>query len=301
MPPSLRIRYPRLQFLQPHGLFWSELLRTPRGAGRTVVGQLGLAERFFAGECFRRGGTPNFFMAVQFHSAARIWTGQQEQLAPAGATVWWAPGQPHRYGLTGTASLTHTYAFIAGRHVEALNSALRLPTDVLLRNVDRERFDRCVFALADECTRAPADAASIDAAVSALLLCLQAGLRTQAPDGADARALQVKRMLELDFCRAHRLAELARTVGVSPPHLSALFKKQYDVAPIEYVIKLRLQHARHLLTDTTLSIKQVAAESGYNDPYLFSRLFKKHHGVSPQAFRTAARKHGGPYSSNRLR
>ena len=56
-------------------------------------------------------------------------------------------------------------------------------------------------------------------------------------------------------------------------------------SPNEYIIELRLQFAKSLLDNTNISIKQVSEHVGYNDQYFFSRLFKKHIGISPQEYR----------------
>jgi transcriptional regulator GlxA family with amidase domain len=49
----------------------------------------------------------------------------------------------------------------------------------------------------------------------------------------------------------------------------------------------RLNRARQLLGWTSLSIKEIAAEVGYHDPFYFSARFRKHLGKSPRAFRAA--------------
>ena len=55
--------------------------------------------------------------------------------------------------------------------------------------------------------------------------------------------------------------------------------------PNEYIIELRLQFAKKLLDNTNLSIRQISENVDYSDQYFFSRLFKKHMGVSPQNYR----------------
>lgn len=54
---------------------------------------------------------------------------------------------------------------------------------------------------------------------------------------------------------------------------------------IEYLTMLRINHAKRLLVKYELSIKQVAANSGYKDQYYFSRVFKKNVGYSPKEYR----------------
>ncbi len=78
---------------------------------------------------------------------------------------------------------------------------------------------------------------------------------------------------------------LAKIENLSNSRYVALFKKQTGKSPNEYIINLRLQLAKSLLENTSMSIRQISERVGYADQYFFSRLFKKHLGLSPQGYR----------------
>ena len=78
---------------------------------------------------------------------------------------------------------------------------------------------------------------------------------------------------------------LAGLENLSSSRYITVFKKQMGKPPNEYIIELRLQFAKNMLSGTNMSIKQISEHIGYNDPYFFSRLFKKHMGLSPQEYR----------------
>jgi AraC-like DNA-binding protein/mannose-6-phosphate isomerase-like protein (cupin superfamily) len=82
------------------------------------------------------------------------------------------------------------------------------------------------------------------------------------------------------------LEELARHTGVSRQHLIHLFKQETGVPPIEYFLRLKMRKAAQLLHLTGMSVKEVAAAVGIDDPYYFSRLFRKRMGCSPSSFRS---------------
>ena len=82
-----------------------------------------------------------------------------------------------------------------------------------------------------------------------------------------------------------QVATLAARVNVSPSHFFALFKRQIGCAPIDYFIRLRMQHACRLLDETAMSVKEVAATLGYDDPFYFSRIFKSVNQVAPSEYR----------------
>ncbi|MDD5262768.1 MAG: AraC family transcriptional regulator [Methylacidiphilales bacterium] len=87
------------------------------------------------------------------------------------------------------------------------------------------------------------------------------------------------------FARHIRLEDLARASAMSIPHYSMLFRKKFGCSPIEFLIGIRVQRACRLFDHTTESISEIAAQVGYDDPYYFSRIFKKTMSCSPKAYR----------------
>ncbi len=86
----------------------------------------------------------------------------------------------------------------------------------------------------------------------------------------------------------HRLAnaQLCDLVGLSEPRFRSLFGEAFGCGPIDYLIQLRMKAARRLLLSSKLAVKAIAGEVGYDDPFHFSRLFKKVTGMSPRDYRT---------------
>jgi AraC-like DNA-binding protein len=99
----------------------------------------------------------------------------------------------------------------------------------------------------------------------------------------------------LAYCRANvhrrlRVAEVARAVGYSASRLSHLFSAYVGQSIGDYVRSTRLAAARELLVRSDLTISQIGARVGYDDPAHFSRAFSRAQKISPRAFRE---KHGG--------
>ena len=86
---------------------------------------------------------------------------------------------------------------------------------------------------------------------------------------------------------AHKitLEELAFKAGLSPSHYSITFKKKTGRSPLDYLIHLKIQQACQYFDHTQLKIKEVAKRVGYDDPYYFSRIFKKIMNMSPVQYR----------------
>ena len=83
------------------------------------------------------------------------------------------------------------------------------------------------------------------------------------------------------------LEDICDEFGLSKSYLNALFKKNTNTSPINYFTSMKMKEACKLLRSTTYSIKMIAAELGYFDPYHFSHLFKKVVGVSPSEYRSS--------------
>ena len=81
------------------------------------------------------------------------------------------------------------------------------------------------------------------------------------------------------------LEELARTAHLSPAHLSSIFREQMGLPPVAYHTHLRIRRACRLLESTALTIAETAHACGYDDPYHFSRVFRRETGVSPRLYR----------------
>ncbi len=83
-------------------------------------------------------------------------------------------------------------------------------------------------------------------------------------------------------------ARLAQLQSISPGYLSAVFKKETGQTLTAYILDRRMQLAAHLLRTTRLQIQTVALHCGIMDVQYFSKLFKKHHGQTPKAYRENA-------------
>ena len=78
---------------------------------------------------------------------------------------------------------------------------------------------------------------------------------------------------------------LSEIMHISPAYISKIFKEETGSSPIQYLIQIRMDMAKSFLASPEVSIKEVSNKVGYQDAYYFSRLFKKHYGVSPSAYR----------------
>lgn len=81
------------------------------------------------------------------------------------------------------------------------------------------------------------------------------------------------------------LTSLAAKYNMSMGHLSMLIKETLQVNFSDYIASLRIQRAKELLRDDSISIQEIAEIVGYNDYFYFTKVFKKVEGISPSKYR----------------
>ena len=86
------------------------------------------------------------------------------------------------------------------------------------------------------------------------------------------------------------IADLARRVHLSRSRFTHLFRDATGMSPVRYRQARRMARARLLLESTFLSVKEVMATVGFNDPSHFARDFRRYNGTGPRAWRSAARR-----------
>lgn len=79
--------------------------------------------------------------------------------------------------------------------------------------------------------------------------------------------------------------QLAEAINVSEDYLTRIFRKELGISPWDYLNRYRIFLATKLLRQTSLTINEVASESGFQDQAYFCRVFKKTMGVNPGKIR----------------
>ena len=77
----------------------------------------------------------------------------------------------------------------------------------------------------------------------------------------------------------------ARKLSVSYAHFRRLFEQFFQVPPGAFLLSARLEKAAGLLSGTTLTIREIAHECGFQDEFYFSRIFKKYRALPPKSYR----------------
>jgi YesN/AraC family two-component response regulator len=82
-----------------------------------------------------------------------------------------------------------------------------------------------------------------------------------------------------------RIGELAVELNTSRSALSKGFKRDMGISLKQYITYVLIQRARELICHTGMSVREIAYELGYEEPYYFHRVFKRETGKTPIEFR----------------
>lgn len=101
----------------------------------------------------------------------------------------------------------------------------------------------------------------------------------------DPRVQEVMAHVRSRLAERPSIAEVATLVRLSPSHLRRLFARELGISYRSFVVRSRMERARLLLRESTMSVSEVARALGYPDVVLFSRQFRHHHGIPPTRMR----------------
>lgn len=91
--------------------------------------------------------------------------------------------------------------------------------------------------------------------------------------------------IEKNYSRKMKIQDMADHIGLHRSYLYTLFKQELHRSPQEYLIQFRINKACELMKKEELPIGYIAHSVGYEDPLLFSKVFKKVMGKSPSQYR----------------
>ena len=107
------------------------------------------------------------------------------------------------------------------------------------------------------------------------------------PNGAqdEVRMEQVIRYIGEHLSEDLSVGVLADLAGLSESHFTRKFRQAMSSSPKEYLIRRRMNEAKHLLKTTDFPVKEIAARVGYRSESHFTNTFTAQNGLSPKHFR----------------
>lgn len=104
-------------------------------------------------------------------------------------------------------------------------------------------------------------------------------------DSKDPRVREAISLMNSSRGNATTVGNLSRAVRMTPDHFIRLFKKEVGCTPAQFAIERKMTQAMLILASEPMMIKEVAYTLGYDNLSYFSRLFRRHTGLTPKAYR----------------
>ena len=112
---------------------------------------------------------------------------------------------------------------------------------------------------------------------------------SQAPSRfpANPQCAAVRQYIDQHYRESLTLDLLAEKARINKYYMAHAFKREYGVSPINYLISCRIREGKRLLSETDLSLSQIAAVLGFSSSSYFSQSFRSAEGMSPTEYRKA--------------
>jgi len=96
-------------------------------------------------------------------------------------------------------------------------------------------------------------------------------------------------LIQEEFCTKLSIDQIAKSAGVHPLHLVRVFHKFEGCTIGEYIKRMRVEFAAHQLSNSEVSLAELALSSGFCDQAHFSKTFKLSTGMTPSQYRSVFR------------
>jgi AraC-like DNA-binding protein len=209
-------------------------------------------------------------------------TTDQRVVAPS--LFWLLPGVPHSYGPDSARGWTESWLLFDGPAAPGYEVLGFIPTGrslYLLR--DPLPVMLALNRLADACRGNDSD---VDVLAGALVHELLVVARRAVALSHTSEEEKVLAGLRAGAMTDASVGQRAAELGVSLPQLRKVVQRHAGCSPVQYIHRLRVNHAKLLLAETDLPITEVAGTVGFGDPAYFARHFRSSVGLSPREFRS---------------
>lgn len=233
-------------------------------------------------------GREDYYLQYLAKGKMDVWIDGTQHVMKPGQAILYYPHTSYRYAMHGQDEVHYYWIHFTGCEAEQLIESCRIPNHTLLDVgsspsliLDFEEIFRD-FIIRDSC---------FDYATAARLtaICVEISRRSEAaassPSETDSRIHHSLAYIHKNYAHDLNIEQLAALEHLSPSRFRALFKERTGLSPMDYLTALRINHARQLMSQTELTLREIADMVGYEDQLYFSRIFKKRTGFTPSAYR----------------
>lgn len=236
----------------------------------------------------KRAGFP--FTTIEFaaRGSGQLWLEGRDYALTPGTVFVYGRNTPHCIRSDGADPLVKYFAVFAGRGVKELMGECQLGLGRVIRVAHPETIQQ-IFEDLIRHGRSDHPRRARICTVALHYLMLKIGDEALPFDKTTGLAFatyqRCRQFIEEHYGRVRSLREVAAACHLDPAYLCRLFQRFGRERPNRYLQHLRLTRAAELLQQPDRTVKSVAAELGFSDPYHFSRAFQRAFGIPPSRVR----------------
>lgn len=230
------------------------------------------------------------YYALEFVQSGqwRLTVGADETILGPGAVFLYGPGFEYQLEAVEGDPLRKYFFNLVGSDAEHLLRKHGALIGKLYKGVDRPERIRQIFDQLVDCADLPLETARPLALHLAELLLMRVSVDSRVDTTIRSQGyqsfLRARYLISQHHTSLTKIEEAAKLCGLSPAYLSRLFNRFGGEGPLKFLTRLRMQHAADLLLRHSTNVQETAQALGFTDPFHFSRVFKRVHGLSPRAF-----------------
>ena len=241
--------------------------------------------------CGKRMNTPDHkcgpktwdhYIFVLVNSGNAVLYGETNQKLNAHDLLIMFPGERIHYEAVGSWSIQ--WVGVCGNRLDLFLKELGFSPKKPIMRVERyydvqDCLNRIYDAVDDSSSAGKLYSTSLLYEFMALLIC------QNQPDPCEDYVLKAAQFMKHHYSHPISVCSIAEKLHINAAYFSRVFTKEMGISPKQYLMTLRLDCAKELLKNSTISIGEVAYSSGFSDRLYFSKLFCKKTGMSPRQYR----------------
>ncbi len=210
----------------------------------------------------------------------------EELEVPAGNIVLYRPHEPQIYSYSYQDKTSVLWIHFTGYDVERLLEKFDIHSGYIGSSIQiKDIFQEIIKELQ---LKKPGYDSMVNADFERLLALICRSMTAPPADaGKDLVLEQLIIELNHSYNKAWSITSMAQFCNLSEGYFSHYFRDKLGASPMKYLTTLRIEKAKFLLSESDVSVSNIAASLGYSDVLYFSRIFKKAVGESPTAYRDA--------------